>query len=103
MSMSNDLKFGDVVFVPHKLHRTTAQRGGIDWKEWHKITFPKPKTGILIGFRTLADGVIHYGHWDEPTSFAGKEFFRAALVAMDAKSKPILVRLEDVTNEAKGR
>lgn len=103
MSMSNDLKFGDVVFVPHMLKRTTAKRGGANWKEWMKITFPKNKTGILIGFRTLSDGLILYGSWDEPTSFHGKEFFRAALVALDAKTKPILVRLEDVTNEAEGR
>jgi len=99
----NDLKFGDVVIVPHKLNRTAEQRRGAVrpdwWKVWEVKPFPRgPRTGILIGFRTLANGVMWYGE-EEGRVFTPREYFKAALVALDARTKPVLVRLEDVKNE----
>ena len=95
----SDLKFGDVVFVKSKLHRTSVVRGSSVWKEWQRIPFMKHKRGILIGFRTLTDGIVLYGQWDEPTTFLGKGRFKAFLVALDARSKPFFVRIEDVVND----
>lgn len=100
--MANDLKFGDVVIIPSRLLRTAEQRRDETqinwWKVWKVKPYPKPRTGILIGFRTLSNGAIWYGG-DEGIVYTPKDFTKAALVALDSKTKPVLVRLEDVTNE----
>lgn len=101
--MANDLKFGDVVIVPHKLRRTGEQRRGEMnspwWKIWEVKPFPNgPRTGILIGFRTLSSGTIWYGG-EDGTVYTPMEYTKAALVALDARTKPVLVLLDDVKNE----
>lgn len=95
------LQFGDVVIVKSKLSRMSEWTGREHWKVWRNRTFKAPRTGILIGFRTLADGKVTYGSIDEPTIFKPITYFRAALVALDAKTRPILVPLigDYITNE----
>ncbi|HLP30743.1 MAG TPA: hypothetical protein VK150_05235, partial [Geothrix sp.] len=68
-------------------------------KEWWRSEFRQPRTGILIGFRTLANGTIDLGDYDKPTTFKATEHFKAALVVFNAKTKPVFVHLDDLTNE----
>jgi hypothetical protein len=101
--MANDLKFGDVVIIPHQLRRKSEHRiresGGSDWwKVWEVKPFPKNRTGILIGFRTISTGTIWYGG-EDGTVYDPKSYLKAALVALDARTKPVLVLLDDVKNE----
>ena len=101
--MANDLKFGDVVIIPHRLRRTGEQRRGEMrsdwWRIWEVKPFPKgPRTGILIGFRTLSNGTIWYGGEDGKV-YDPQDYIKAALVAVDARTKPVLVLLDAVKNE----
>jgi len=95
----SDLRFGDVVIVKGGLDRKFRVRTPKNIKEWDRYEFKQPRTGILIGFRTLTNGTITYGSYDEPTEYRPTEHFKAALVALGPRTKPILVRLEDIANE----
>jgi hypothetical protein len=98
--MASDLKFGDVVIITHKLKRTDEQRCSDWWKVWVVRKFKVPKTGILIGLRTLANGITYYEE-DSGRLFVPKEYVRAALVALSIRTKPVLVLLDAVENEIK--
>lgn len=77
-------------------HRMDGDRGS-NWKVWKAaLSYAGPLEGILIGVRTLSDGLVYYGSFDEPTSFDPKESFKAALIATDLKRKPFFVRFDDL-------
>jgi len=57
---------------------------------------PESGTGIIIGKRTLADGVNQYNGYDEPIVFLPKERFTAYLIAFDLTRKPVYVRPEHI-------
>lgn len=96
--MGSDLKFGDVVVIPHKLNRASSYVGNQWWKIWSIKPFPKPVTGILIGFRTLQEGVTTY---DEECGryFTPKTYLKVALVALSAYKNPVMCMLDSVNNE----
>lgn len=77
-------------------HRMDGDRGS-NWKVWKPaLSYSGPLAGIVIGVRTLSDGLVFYGSYDEPTSFHPKESFKAALIVTDLKRKPIFVRFDDL-------
>ncbi len=63
-------------------------------KAWASISLSEPVVGIVIGIRTLANGTIHYGSWDEPTSFQPTGYLRAVQVVTSLRKNPIFVPLE---------
>ncbi len=75
--------------------RRTLSRSGT-LKEWQATQPQPPKNGLLIGYRTLANGLASYEGEDEGTVFYPTEHVRAALVAVDLKHKPVLVPLTDL-------
>ncbi len=84
-----------VIFTQTLQRRQTPARPG--WlKEWQATQPHAPKNGLLIGYRTLANGLASYEGEDEGTVFYPTEHVRAALVAVDLKHKPVLVPLTDL-------
>lgn len=66
-----------------------------DYDAWQHAT--REREGIVVGKRTLANGVIHWGSYDEATTFEPKERFTAYLVAYNINRSPFLVLAEDLT------
>lgn len=91
-----DPKFGDKVIIRAKLSRQYDGSDGKYYrKAWVRFKFREPKTGILIGFRTLADGRVE-SMGDDGVLFHPTQYLRAALVVTGPRSKPVLVRPEDM-------
>lgn len=53
--------------------------------------------GIIVGRRTLSNGVNHYNGYDEPIVYEPTERFTAWLVAFDLHRKPVHVLPEHIT------
>lgn len=71
------------------------------WKVWQTFSSIQTKEGIIIGKRTLSNGI---NHWDPDAGnmYESKDFFPAYLVAYDMKQKPVLVPIDNIikmTNE----
>lgn len=107
--MNDDYQLGQhVTYSEHLIRRAGYDEGAAYnaryTKNWtsDKYGFPgSTKTdggqGIIIGKRTLANGVNHYNGDDEPITFIPKERFTAYLVAYDLHRKPVYVRPEHLT------
>lgn len=88
--------FLDQVMVKSKLRRTeTFVRGGNNKKQWDIDRFEYPRPGVVIGFRTLSNGESEYSS-DEPIVYHPKQYFKALLVVLDEKHKPVYVLPEEV-------
>lgn len=72
---------------------------------WPGQPEPEPREGIVIGVRTLTNGINEYYGYDQPIQYRPKESVKAYLVAYDMRRKPVLVlpehlRLRDNTPAA---
>jgi hypothetical protein len=99
----NEFQLGQRVSFTHPLQRRYQFMEGDRYgrKEWVPQTdykgVPESGAGIIIGKRTLANGVNHYNGYDEPITFHPKETFTAYLVAFDLRRKPVHVLPEHIT------
>lgn len=73
--------------LPGRLRRWTSQSHG----QAHS-----PREGIIVGKRTLANGTVDYGGWDEGTQFIPTEHFEAYQVVTNIRNKPVYVLPEDL-------
>lgn len=98
-SQSSDLAFGVRVIVTQKLVRKEKTVPGQHcWtKKWERISFMKPQTGILIGFRTLANGIMR-PCGEDGMLFTPQEYINVALVVLNERMNPIYVSMEDIKN-----
>lgn len=86
-----EFKFLDRIMVKSKLRRTeTVLSGAFNRKEWVMDRFKHPKQGVVIGWRTLSDGETEHSS-DEPIVYHPKSHFKALLVVIGEKQKPIYV------------
>jgi len=97
----NKFEFGQKVRITHKFVRTTrfiGKRGGNDilvrWRVWSVNSFNK--VGLYIGQRTLADGIIEDGDYDEGRFFVPKKYIEAALVVYSLNENPVYVPLDSI-------
>lgn len=86
--------FGDRVKVTATLvRRQQYVKAGVTRKFWKSETLPAPRTGLLIGWRTISDGERMYedevGYVYEP-----QERQRAALVVFNERARPVLVPID---------
>lgn len=58
---------------------------------------PVERIGVVVGRRTLSNGYVNQGYYDEPTTYHGVHTFTAYLVAFDLRRKPVLVLPEHIT------
>lgn len=92
-----------VIALGTKVH---FDHGSILWREhlagsvrrWMPARWNKGyMTGIIVGWRTLANGKVTYGNdWDGSDEFRPTEHFKAYLVAYDMRRKPVYVLPEDL-------
>lgn len=57
----------------------------------------EPREGIIIGKRTLANGVITWGTYEDPDIFRPVEHFTAYVIAYDMRRNPVYVLPEYIT------
>lgn len=93
---STDIPFGASVAIEARLDRVGTWDQRQHLKLWKRRMLPSTAEGILIGYRTLSNGVREYLGEGDGCAFIPKEYFRAALVVTGPKSKPFFARLEDV-------
>jgi len=88
------MKLGQKITIDHKLKRVVKPHPKPlhDNKFWEKEKI-KPKECILIGVRTLSNGVSDYS---EGTYYEPKEYFKAYLVVESLNRKPFFVLIENV-------
>lgn len=95
--------FLDKVIVKSKLRRTkTFVRGEGVKKQWDINRFKHPRPGVIIGFRTLSNGESEYSN-NDPVVYHPKRYFKALLVVLDEKHKPVYVLPEEVYTAAHGK
>lgn len=92
---------------PLKRHGILVPNRFDSWRVWEKmdsgervadhvrIYFDEVRAGVVVGLRTLSDGIVD-GSYDEPTTYTSMETHAAAIVATSLRSKPVMVLLEDV-------
>jgi hypothetical protein len=68
--------------LPRKVWRTEG---------WPGQPEPLPREGVIVGKRTLSDGEIDYGGYEDPVTYYPERHFTAWLVAFDLLRKPVLV------------
>jgi hypothetical protein len=88
--------FGARVAIEARLEREYQQDGNVGRKLWKRRMLPSVEAGILIGVRTLSNGIVHYWGEDGGIEYRAKEHFKAALVVTGPRSKPFLAQLADV-------
>ena len=88
----SELVLGMPVRFTHRLYRGSERRPSdvrpndtVLWKVWRTLPLWRStdQDGIIVGARTLHNGVVTYGYYDEPTTFVSRERFRAYLIAYD--------------------
>lgn len=112
------LNLGSLVSFGQTLHRVTerlpstapfAAKGQTEpWKIWkpeplNRYRFPARYCrsdgrleGLVVGVRTLSNGPVEWGSYDEPTVFYPREQVEAVLVAWNLRRVPVLVLPADL-------
>lgn len=68
---------------------------------WIRVAFKQPLKGVLVGLRTLSNGVaLHMG--EDGVDYKAKEYFQAALVATDLRKRSYLVLLSSLERGGRG-
>lgn len=108
--MSDTLPLGQPITFTHSLHRRFHPSAPYSRKRWDVkpvlcLPFTGPRLGverldgIVVGIRTLANGELLPGGWEDPDTFRPTEYFTAYLVAYDVRRKPVYVLPEHITQE----
>lgn len=90
------LPLGTPVTFDHALSRTDITNSKPHRREWQPYRAIL-RTGVIVGIRTLANGIVYWGSYDEPTEFHPTDYVRAYLVAFDLRRNPVHVQPEHVT------
>jgi hypothetical protein len=95
----SDLKFGDRVVVANLMMRRFSDDGHTKaWEPWPAYIKPKaPREGIFLGYRTLQNGIVHYGYGgDDPTTWEQTSTVRVALVCFSERENPLYAPLDAI-------
>lgn len=99
MSVSSvQLPFGTRVAIEARLKRTYEFDSStrVERKFWKRSMLLSTQAGILVGYRTLSNGILNRWGEDGGTEYKQKEHFLAALVVTGPRSKPFLANPEDI-------
>lgn len=85
--------FGKRIIVDHKLVRKYGEKSA---KFWAKENLSTQFEVMIIGQRTLSDGVYHTSGYaeDYESYYEAKSYFKALLVVADMKTNPFYVIAE---------
>lgn len=94
----SELALGQRVKFTRHLHRRARTEDGArrTVKRWEPEGYPgqpEPewREGVVVGRRTLSNGHVTWGGWEDPGEYQGVHYFRAYLIAYDLTRKPVLV------------
>ena len=88
------MQFGSYVVAQGTLRRTGDYiPNGRDKVYWVPVIWSTPKTGLLIGWRTLSNGEVSAGSYDEGATYHPKEYFKVGLVVFNEHTNPFYVPL----------
>lgn len=94
--LEGPLELGQRVTFKATLTRTSLARElAGPWRKAWRRHGRLAMAGIIVGRRTLSDGVLELGY-DEPTVYHPERHFTAYLVAYDLNRKPVHVLPEDL-------
>lgn len=80
-----------------ELHRVTQfWRGGTGWKYWTAVRLSEPRSGIIVGRRTVHSGPYEMGGDVVPPIFLPDYQHPAWLVAWHLDRKPVFVHERDL-------
>lgn len=82
----------------NRLRRSYRSMSPHPRKEWQRVKHDGGDAvqGILVGVRTLSDGInVYYGH-DEPIEYRPDKHFTVYVIAYDLRRVPVLVLPQDV-------
>ena len=89
------MQFGSRVVVQGTLRRTGDYiPNGRDKVYWVPVIWENQKTGLLIGWRTLSNGEVAAGSYDEGAVYYPKEHFKVGLVVFDERTNPVYVPMD---------
>lgn len=91
-----EFQLGDAVLFKNPLSRRQRPAAPHPKKVWEPNPWEPERVGIVVGTRTLYDGHVEFGYYDEPTIFAPESSFQAYLIAWHPRRKLVLVRIGDV-------
>lgn len=106
----NTFKLGQPVAVSRLLQRNSRMEyiknafGKREVRRWDPspVAFDPPREGVIVGRRTLSNGHIDPGHYDEPDTYIGVYYFTAYMVCFDIWQKPLFALAEDLEASASG-
>lgn len=78
----------------------------VTWKQrckWWQQNPCEPGEGVIVGRRTLANGYVVNGGYDEPNEWMPREYVRAYLVADNIDQKPFFVHPDQLEEWSHGR
>lgn len=91
----SDLELGTRVTFTQPLYRTCPSAEDYTTRVWRGNTFAEPQAGVIVGVRTLSDGVVHWT--GDSDIYAPTRHFKAYLIAFDLRRVPVFVLPENVT------
>lgn len=94
-------KLGDKVTAPCAIVRRRTVHSDRQYprygRAWGKANCPLPVTGMFIGYRTYANGIVHYdqdyGNYFEPSTY-----IKVALIVTDPRKKPVPVYYSELAH-----
>jgi hypothetical protein len=94
------MQLGQKVCANAHLVRKTIINPGHGWgfagKEWQRSVYPAPRVGILVGLRTVTNGLrVNLG--EDGIAYKATSHQRVAVVAFDLRQAPKLVQFGDLT------
>jgi len=93
----SDYQLGQRVRFTEPLRREFTHDGKTGRKVWRVDPAIEAIEGVVVGKRTLANGIRHLIGYDEGISFIKEETFTAYLIAYDLRRKPVHVLPEHIT------
>lgn len=90
------LALGTRVRYSSILLRRGEHVGGSTRKTWEPMSLGFEREGIIVGLRTLSNGIHHWGFSDEGGHYEQKNSLQAALIAWDVRKTHDRVLIADV-------
>jgi hypothetical protein len=90
------LTLGTRVRYSSLLLRRAEHVNGSTRKTWEPMSLGFDREGIVVGLRTLSNGIHHWGFSDEGGHYEQKSSLQAVLIAWDVRKTHDRVLLADV-------
>jgi hypothetical protein len=86
-------RMGSIVRVleVYELKKTYGAYGEKTRRRWERQPLNPPRSGWVVGYRTIFDGTVERDSYDDPPYFAIEKAHRCVLVAFTPHTRPVQV------------